>query len=81
MKQDLCDQIADSIAEDSLEDVKETGTYTVEGDEITLNVDSDAYAVPSVGTIVDGNIVMNIQTDNDTLGEDSFDLVFERAVG
>ena len=81
MKQDLCDQIAESVAEDSIDDISESGTYTVDGNEITLEVDSDAYAVPSVGTIEDGNIIMNVQTDNETLGSDSFDLVFEKAVG
>ena len=77
MKQDLVDQFAVSIAEDSLEEMYETGTYTVEGNEITLDLDSGDYAVPSVGTIENGNIIINIETDNATLGTDSFDLVFE----
>ena len=78
MKTDLGDQIAESISAEDLESVDITGTYTVEGNEITLIADDpDDGTIPTSGTIEDGNIVIEIEVnDNDIIEEDSIDLVF-----
>ena len=78
MKTDLGDQIAESISAEDLESVDITGTYTVEGNEITLIADDpEDGTIPTSGTIEDGNIVIEIEVnDNDIIEEDSIDLVF-----
>lgn len=79
LKSDLGDQIAESISTDDLEDTEVTGTYTVDGNEIVMTAENEyGTAIPTNGTIEDGNIVINIEVDdNEVLGSDPIDLVFE----
>ena len=77
MKADLGDQIEEAIAADdaSLESAEGYGTYTVEGDTITFNV--DGYDTGSVGTIENGNIIFDVEVDEDLFGSGNIELVFE----
>ncbi len=77
MKADLGDQIEEAIAADesSLETAEGYGTYTVEGDTITFNV--DGYDTGSVGKIENGNIIFDVEVDEDLFGSGNIELVFE----
>lgn len=75
MKDDLADQIAESVADDDIGNISKSGTYTVEGSTITFDIED--YAESSVGTIENGNIIFGVEVDDSIFGTDTIDLVFE----
>jgi hypothetical protein len=81
MKSDLGEQISESISADDLDDSAVTGTYTVDGNELVMTAENEyGTALPTSGTIEDGNIIIEVDVnDNEVLGSDSIELVFEPA--
>ena len=81
MKSDLGEQIAESISADDLDDSTVTGTYTVDGNELVMTAENEyGTALPTSGTIEDGNIIIEVDVnDDEVLGSDSIELVFEPA--
>jgi hypothetical protein len=81
MKSDLGEQITESISADDLDDSTVTGTYTVDGNELVMAAENEyGTALPTSGTVEDGNIIIEVDVnDDDVLGSDSIELVFEPA--
>jgi|GEM_PF-3177311 len=79
MKADLGEQIAESISADDLDDSAVSGTYTVDGNKLTMTAENEyGTALPTAGTFEDGNIIIDVDVnDNEVLGSDSIELVFE----
>ena len=81
MKSDLGEQITESISADDLDDSTVTGTYTVDGNELVMTAENEyGTALPTSGTIENGNIIIEVDVnDDEVLGSDSIELVFEPA--
>ena len=74
LKADLGDQIEESMTDNSIDNVEVTGTYTVEGNQITLDSDEDG-SLSTTMTIENGNIVADVDMSDSGIG--SIQLVFE----
>ena len=76
LKDDLSGQIEDSLADETVDDIDVTGTYTVEGNQITMTSD-ESGSVPTTMTIENGNIVADVDMSDSSMGLDTITLVFE----